>query len=437
MKIGLVVHFFDFRNDVRILLSELIGLGHQVVVFHQAEDREAIQLHAPAGVEFREMREKSKSANNRIWEQLFFWLGKLPKSKRNFQLMELFKISLQPSMAVQKSAKAKLLRRMALPELVSYDAYLNGIDFAGKTEIEDIDRFVFFTDIYDGAFLARVMQSGKPLNIYVYSWDHPCKHTRYTKRANYLVWSEGMATDLVELQGIARNRIRVLGANQFGYIERYQAQQGLPYPRPFEGRYVYFGCAIGIPGLVERELDVVRLLAKALAKSCPDWSLVVRPYPVLKEWHHYEKLREIGNIVLDDSFRSKDRSIGDAQILDKFRAIESAEAFFHLGTTLGLEAAHTPTPSFLIDLEYFAKEKNVNDLTIYHFVHQYQNDTYLNNVAGANVVRKEADLEGLFLELRNGPAQFAEGNRAITKAFVVKSFGQVARDFVAAIEANG
>ena len=56
--LGLVVHFFDFRNDVRVLLAGLVDLGHRVVVFHQAEDEEAIKRHAPPGIEFREMREQ-------------------------------------------------------------------------------------------------------------------------------------------------------------------------------------------------------------------------------------------------------------------------------------------------------------------------------------------------------------------------------------------
>ncbi len=436
MRIGLVVHFFDFRNDVRVMITELLRQGHQVVVFHGKDDAELIKRHAPEGVEFRPIDEKVTSVKNKLWEQSFSWMGKLPESRRNFQLMELFKISLHPSEAARDRARKRLFMRMRLPETVGYDTYLKNLTYSGKTKIDDLDRFVFFTDIYDSYFLARVLNEDKPLHIYVYSWDHPCKHVRYTKRAKYLVWNQGIKDDVAELQHVASRKIEVLGANQFGYVDRYyQAGPGAESPYPF--KYVYFGCAIGLPGLVQQETEVVRKAAKALAIACPDWKMVVRPYPVLKEWHHYESLRSEPNIVLDDGFRTGDRSITDDSILQKFRTIAHAEAFLHLGTTLGLEAAFTDTPSFILDLTYFSYEKEKKDLALYHFVHQYQNDKYLIDQPGSNVFRTEEQMVGTFGSIMlQGKQAFLEGNRQIRKNFPVKSFEALAADLVQVLQSD-
>lgn len=428
MTLAFAVHFFDFRNDVRVLLAELVK-RHRIVLLVRPEDEKQIREQAPEGCEIRLVRERVNSRWNGLWDRLFLQFGKLPKSRQNFYLMEIFKISLNPNEAARKRALGRLAWRMRLPAVLSYDQYLDRIRYSGQTDLEGIDAFYCFTDIADSYLLARLVREQRPVHVYVYSWDHPCKHIRYSHRTRYLVWNAGMSQDLIELQGIDGSGIRELGASQFGYIERY----GLPErtadaPRRFPFKYAYFGCAIGLPGLVEQELEVVRELAQALAQAAPNWKLVVRPYPVLREWHHYEALRSEPNLVLDDAFRSKTNlSVGEGQIREKFEAMAQAEVFLHMGTTLGLECCFTDTPSFLVDFERFAADKHKAGLALWPFVHQYQNDKYLAEVPGANRVRSAEHFGDVVRRIETeGKEAFLPFNRKVRVEFPVRSFEEVA-----------
>ncbi len=428
MTLAFAVHFFDFRNDVRVLLAELVQ-RHTIVLLVRPEDEAQIREMAPAGCQIRLVRERVASASNALWDRLFLQFGRLPKSRQNFYLMEIFKISINPDAAVRQRALARLRWRMRLPAWLSYDRYLNNLTYSGQTDLSGIDAFFCFTDIADNYLLARLVREQRPVSIYVYSWDHPCKHIRYTKRARYLAWSQGMADDLVELQGIPRQAIEVLGANQFGYVDRYAAPALLAQtPRKWAERYIYFGCAIGIPDLVEAEVGVARELARALATAMPDWRLVVRPYPVLRAWHHYETLRAEPNVILDDAFRSKTNlSVTEEQIAEKFASIYHAEAFLHMGTTLGLEACFVDTPSFLVDLERFAADKDAAKLALWPFVHQYQNDKYLGDVPGANKITSAAGLGQVARRIAaEGKEAYLPFNREARRAFPVRSFAALA-----------
>lgn len=428
MTLAFAVHFFDFRNDVRVLLAEL-AKRHRIVLLVRPEDERLIREQAPEGCEIRLVRERVNSRWNALWDRLFLQFGRLPKSRQNFYLMEIFKISLNPDAAARKRALGRLTWRMRLPAVMSYDQYLDRIRYSGKTDLEGIDAFYCFTDIADSYLLARLVREQRPVHVYVYSWDHPCKHIRYSHRTKYLVWNAGMAEDLVELQGVDRRTIRELGASQFGYIERYgMPERTADAARRFPFPYVYFGCAIGLPGLVEEELGIVRELARALATAAPDWKLVVRPYPVLREWHHYEALRSESNLVLDDAFRSKTNlSVGEGQIREKFEAMAQAELFLHMGTTLGLECCFTDTPSFLVDFDRFAADKDKAGLALWPFVHQYQNDKYLAHVPGANrVTSAEQFGEVVRRVAAEGKEAYRAFNRGVRAVFPVRSFEEVA-----------
>jgi hypothetical protein len=237
-----------------------------------------------------------------------------------------------------------------------------------------------------------------------------------------------MAQDLVDLQDIPRENIHLLGASQFGFIEKYANRDLLAASAsPFPFKYIYLGCAIGLPGLIEEELAVVRELAQALAQEAPDWRLVVRPYPVLRDWALYQALTTEPNIVLDDGFRSaQNLSVGEAQIQEKYISIAHAEAFLHLGTTLGLEACFTDTPSFLIDFDRFAKDKE--GLALWPFVHQYQNDKYLANIPSANRITSADHFITVVRQLAaQGKQAYLPANITTRQAFPVFSFAQLAK----------
>jgi hypothetical protein len=421
MKIAFAVSFFDFRNDVRRVIAE-VARHHQVVVLGRTEHMASIQKHVPAGVEFRQIAEKKRTIWNTIWERLYLLMRRIPRSRSNFFLMELFKASNQPT-AKSKSLAMSLLRWMQrLPKIISYDFYLDRLRYQSLTELDDIDLVICFTAIVEDYLLARLIREQKPVRVYVYSWDHPCKHTCFSQRVQYACWSEGIREDIVSLQNIPSGQIAVTGASQFGYIHAYRQTDSLPVSHPF--RYVYFGCAIGIPELVPDELRLVATLAQSLQAVQPGWKLLVRPYPVLSDWTPYDELRGLPNVVFDDTFRTQDASVQEEAILQKYATIERAEAFFHLGTTMGLEACFTATPSFVLDFGYTTRE----GLSLYNFIHQYQNDRHLINLAPQNAIRSEENLREVLGHLA-APA-FKDLNRAVQKKYTLKSFEAFAGDLI-------
>ncbi len=426
MKIGFVVHFFDFRNDVRKVI-EKINQHHEVVLFVRKADQALIRQYMPQ-VEIREVQEQKKSLKNRFWDTLFRFFGKLPKSIRNYYLMECFKISLSDQSVNQKKASFLLNVSMKMPRFVSYDTYLNSISYQSKTSIQDIDQFICFTDISDSYFFARLIREQKNVKVYVYSWDHPCKHTRYSKKARYLVWHGGIQQDLESLQAIASDKIRIVGASQFAYIHQFLSTPSLP--RTFEFDYIYFGCAIGIPALVEQEARVIRQISELLGKIQPQWKVVVRPYPVLTDWAYYEALKQLPNVVFDDQFRAKNLSVGEQQIMEKYEKIQNARAFVHLGTTMGLEACFIATPSLILDFPEFVTHGSV--LSVHNFVHQFQNEKYLINKPAPNVVKSIAELEHIFRLLTDGKDALLPYNQQVASDIPLKSFEQFARDLVEA-----
>ena len=428
MKLGLVVHFFDFRNDVRQWIDELVKF-HEVVLFVRPQDQASIEEMAPKGLEYRVIDEKKSNLWNRFWEFAFRFLGKLPESRQNYYLMEQFKFSITNNPALIRKASRLLNFAMSLPKILGYDQFIGQLKYRSKTQIQDIDRFVCFTELSDNYFISRLIDDRKAPLVYVYSWDHPCKHLRFSTRLRYLVWHEGIKEDVVNLQHIPAGNIRVLGATQMGYVDRFLKQRDqLLSPYPFD--YVYFGCAIGVPQLVSSELEIVRKVAEVMAMLVPEWKLVIRPYPVLRDWSHYEALKSIPNVLVDDGFRSaqaKNTSVGEEAIMEKFNKIEHSRAFLHLGTTLGVEACYTNAPSVLLDMKEYAFPEQV--LTLHHFIHQFQNDKYLNLNGYANVVRSESELMVLFQDLRSSSNQLMAYNETVASDLPPKSFAEVALDF--------
>ena len=428
MKLGLVVHFFDFRNDVRQWIEEL-SKHHQLVLFVRPQDRANMEEMTPAGTEFRVIDEKRASLWNRFWEFAFRFFGKLPESRQNYYLMEQFKFSITNNPKMIRKASQLLDFAMSLPKILSYDQFIDQLGYKSKTQIQDIDQFVCFTELSDNYFVSRLIQAKKAPLVYIYSWDHPCKHLRFSTRLRYLVWHDGIKQDVVSLQHISAENIQILGATQMGYIDRFLKQKNdLVSPYPFD--YVYFGCAIGVPQLVASELEIVRKVAAVMASQVPDWTLVVRPYPVLRDWSHYEALKLISNVVVDDGFRSaqaQNISVGEEAILEKFNKIEHSRAFLHLGTTLGVEACYTTAPSVLLDMKEYSFPDRV--LTLHHFIHQFQNDKYLNLKGYDNVVRSESELATLFQTLKSSPDSLLAYNEKVASDLPPKSFAEVAEQF--------
>jgi hypothetical protein len=423
MKIGFAVSFFDFRNDVRRVIAE-VAKQHEVVIFGRPENRDEILRHLPEGLEFRLINEKKRSLWNTLWIKIYILFKRIPKSRHNFFLMELFKASLtsDPKLLKKNHAIIKWVRR--LPKVISYDFYLKQLRYQGATDLAGIDQFVCFTAIADDFLMARLLHEKYPVKVYVYSWDHACKHICFSERARYVCWNERIREDVIELQNIPSTQVKAVGASQFGYIEEFRRVQS-QLSRTYPFNYVYVGCAIGVVDLVKEEINVVISVAKVLANARPDLKLVVRPYPVQGNWELYSALRTLPNVVMDDGFKTLDLSVKDGHILEKFEKITNAEAFFHLGTTMGLEACFTQTPSFMIDYGYTSKD----GLSLYSFIHQYQNDRHLIDLAPQNAVKSEEQLAHIFKDLAN--PMYCELNQKVQTQYQIKSFAVFAKDLVA------
>jgi hypothetical protein len=422
MKIGFAVHFFDFRNDVRKVV-ELVSKQHEVVLFARKEDIQNIKSHIGENIELRTIDEYLSTPRNIALRNLFRFFGVLPRSVQNYYLMEIFKISLNP-VPVQRRAKFLLNIAMKLPKVVSYDYYLNNLEYKKATFIEDIDQFICFTDISDTFFLARLIQEQKKVKVYVYSWDHPCKQMKYSRQVEYLVWNEGIKQDMIELQHIDPKQITITGASQFAYVQQFLTLPKSGLIKPFPYPYIYFGCAIGLPELVGEEVKIIKLISSLLTRHQSTLKLVVRPYPAMKNWHIYEQLKSIPNIVVDDQFRSQDLSVKEYFVLEKFTKIHYAEAFIHLGTTLGFEACFLDTPSVILDFDFFGEEKSL--LSIRNFVHQYQNEKYLLLDDYPNVIRTETQLSKLITSIQAEKSLYLAYNEAVRHTTPLITFEQFA-----------
>ncbi len=417
MKIAFVVSFFDFRNDVRRVIAE-VAQRHEVVVLGRADQVESIASHLPKGVEFRVIRERKATAWNRLWERWYALYKQIPRSENNYYLMQLF----LASNAATEAQKGKALRILQwtrrLPKVLSYDTYLDGLRYSGETRLDDIDQFILYTSIADDYLLARLLTENRTASVYVYSWDHACKNPRFSKRVPYLCWSEGIKEDVAKLHGVSPSQIEVVGASQFCYIHEFLNRKPPPLSRSFSFEYVYLGCAVGIPELARQEVEVIRRVAQVMVDYRPDLKLVVRPYPVMKDWTLYDQIRQLPNVIFDEDFRNADLSVSEDAIFEKFEKVHFARAFFHLGTTMGLEACFTETPSFILDFGYETTE----GLSLHNFIHQYQNDRHLIDLAPQNAVESEKNLREILHDLDN--PIYRNLNRAIQSQYKLMSFAE-------------
>ncbi len=415
MATGIMLTFFDFRNDVRKVIQAMCNKS-PVVLFIRKEHEELIRQYTHLGFTYRIIQEKGTHAQDRLATIAFLLFRKLPASKQNYYLMEQFKAEALDGEQRQRALSILKWQRR-LPKWLSYDRYLNRLVCTQQTDLSDIDQMIAFTEIYDDHFLIRCIRERIPVKVYVYSWDHACKHVRFSDRVQYLVWNAAIARDVETLQHIPASSIRVAGATQLGYVAWFR-QNSVPQPR--KSHTIYFGCGVGLPSLAMEEMRVIIILAEHMRQLLPDHTLVVRLYPNSRNWDLYNALSAYPNIRLDNSYRQQDLSIADTDILQKFESIHSAVAFFHVGTTLGLEACFTSTPSFLLDLS----PDTGAPVSLYHFVHQYQNTKYLIDTHPLNTITTELQLRAVLHDLHD--PQYLRLNHEVQETFTVRTFEEMA-----------
>jgi hypothetical protein len=281
------------------------------------------------------------------------------------------------------------------------ETYLNALVGCDKTPIDDIDGFLLITEFSDNALTARIIASGKPSCAYVYSWDHPCKHTVMTRGVKrYAVWNSNLTEDMVELQSIDRESCRVVGATQLVPIATYLASAPSPGQGTLEGRpYFYFGSGVGPIALAREEMEVVRRLAQVLRSRAPGHLLLVRPYPMNHGVDLRSMLRDLDNIRWDDDFRTNQvgRSLDSANISQRLALQRGSTAFFHIGTTMGFEGAFLDIPCVLLRPPRGGQPGGEKFRKLTEFASQYHLQKHL-SFAG-NTVGLGPDLDKLVTEL--------------------------------------
>jgi hypothetical protein len=90
MTIAIIVSFFDLRSDLRRLIAEL-SKTNKVILFVKPEHEALIKRHLSNEISYRLINEAKPTLRNFLTTRLFLLFKKLPKSKRNYYLMETFK----------------------------------------------------------------------------------------------------------------------------------------------------------------------------------------------------------------------------------------------------------------------------------------------------------------------------------------------------------
>lgn len=424
MKIGICIHQLAFRTDLEQLVNELGG-DHDICLFLNPNEAQACQLNFP--VRTVTMKNGKRWA---LYQCLFFLFGKIPKSRSNYYLTQESKLSY---LRGRQYVLRRLLLRLTkvVPKCLSYDFFSNLVASEDNTATEDIDAFIFFTEMLPASFWGKVKRGRKPCVLYVYSWDHPCKHNNIPRVgiSHYYTWNQEVKEDLVQLQGIAREKVSEVGATQMARVKSYIDTRERREGHRHEGGYIYFGCSVGVPSMVYQELMVINILAESIRRAAPGLKLLVRPYPLLRDQSVYGEIGKRADIGLDETvFKGE----GEIDHQAKYKKLEEAVAFFHLGTTLGLECAYLDTPCFLLALEDVTfRGKQQRRGSIGEFVRRYHVRRYLMLSGFRNVVRTRRQLENVLGEITEGGEDFLRYNRRIAGTIELRELGDIGKSLVA------
>lgn len=344
--LGILINHYDARNDIRELVVCLAS-NHRVVLLGPPAALGGLSV--PDGVEFRPTRRKW------LWwrwllSQLYRWMGSMPRSRENFYINELFKLNRRRGLS-RFTALASLRFRMSWPLRIPASVHFRLMGACDATRLGDIDGFLLITEFSDVALASRIARSGKPHCAYVYSWDHPCKHTVLTSDIRkYALWNTPLVRDMVELQGVSPEQCVVVGATQLAPIHQFLADHASRTCVKLGSPYFYFGCGVGPRDMAIQEMRIIRRIAQVIQKVAPGHLLIVRPYPIRVDYDLRAELADIDIVRWDDGFRSGQvgRSLGASDIQDRLSLQAGAVAFLHIGTTMGFEGAFLGTPCVLV-----------------------------------------------------------------------------------------
>ena len=433
-RIGVLPSHSDARPDIMDFLIQL-------------EESNAIEC-----VVFRKSMENATSANERellghrgsfyfkLIRNLYSRFGELPKSKQNFLITELFKLSSATGLKKKLNEWRLYIRsinRLPIP-LKWYHRLICNVD---KSEISDIDAFLLISEISDDALVSRISSLKKPVYLYVYSWDHPCKHTNLPNNlTGYFVWNTQVKNDLISLCGVPKENIHIVGATQLAGLKEFldlpTSDKDLKTNAELT---IYFGSAVGTLELAKEEAKFVELVYKICCEINQPFQIIFRPYPFLANWSIYDSLKALPHISFDiwerndgDDWRTMSRQV----IHHRNQMLNNADIFIHMGTTMGLEACFFDTPSVLIDAGTKSKFREIKpSQMMQNFCDQYHLNQHMKFEKSPNVIRTEEELQQL-LKIAFNPetkGQLVKYNNWVRKDTELKSLTEIADTVIAAL----
>lgn len=418
---GIVVQHFDARNDIRDFIK-YCSINRNIILYTSNNSK----LFNDNYNNIRQIKTQ-KSILLYIFFQAIALFGKIPKSKNNFFITNLFKLS----EVNKKNYYINLLKlkiRMLCNGIIDQEKLLYKMAKYDKSNIDGIDMFLFITEYSNIPFLARIIKENKKAITYIYSWDHPCKHQFIPKKMKYLVWNNDLKNDMEILQGIRKSKIQVIGATQLIYIKEYLKNKNIRI-RIIKEKYFYFGCATGYEILARQEEEIIYLLGKAMMDIIPSYKLIVRPYPMFKRRDISPKLKKLANILIDDKFMNQrnDRSLQENDIYYKLNLQEHCDAFLHIGTTMGFEGTYLNCPVLFLNIKKFNSEiPETNTYHISKFIEQYHNEKYLNLKQYPNIITSTEDLKIKIKDVIINRKKYLEYNKVISSKVKLKTVSEIA-----------
>lgn len=425
MKIGVFAQYINTRNDIRDLISAL-NKKLDIVLFLNEKDKHLAQL-TDEDVEVRFFNTRKYKYRNYFYERLFKLFGKLPKSKNNYYITENFKLYNSNLRGFFYFIEWSFLRLSKFtPKFISYKRFLSLLKTDQGHLLKDIDIFFCITQIYNDILYAAIQKTNKPVINYVYSWDHACKMKCFLSNPQniYLTWSTEIKNDVHTLQGVNPDQIHVLGATQFMYLNKFLGSQSTS--THIDKPYIYMVGGTGNGKLLTEEIAMMELLIKSAESGSDFFRFKIRPYPFVRDMSVYNKLASLPNVEIESMHAfTQGTSQLPADFTEKYKTIQDAVALFHFGTTLSLEAAHLHVPVILIDT---AAEKNYRQL--HGFIHQYQNDKYLNLKESPNILRSTKQIPFLMEDLREKREMFLPYNSELKKVGQAESIDTIIQRLV-------
>ena len=427
MRLGIIVQFYQFRNDLRRLIQRL-NQKYEVVLFTNSD----IIDDANASPDVREIKARKRGKRNLLVDWLYELSGNRPADRKNFYNYQLRILDATPGRLQWNSSRLRLELARWFPTIMKYDSYIQCLDFSRETNIQDIDVFLNFSAFDENLpyLLAHIVESKKPLVEYVYSWDHPGKYVYFSRKyVQYLTWNNDLKDDLEILHKIPSSHIEEIGSSQFTYLHEYLTDESFHQP-VYEFDYVYYCASAGKPELMKQEIPLIKLISKILFDIAPEMKLVVRPYPRFSNWNYYNDLLDIPNLIIDD-YRdlSSKYTFSEKSIVEKYNKIKYSKVFINFCSTIGVEASYFDTPVLQLDLQEldFVLPRN-HPSSLYRFVNTYHSKKYLLLYNYPNVVQSQNELKDALIKAINDPMSMLEYNRNLSSRSELKSMEKFVED---------